>query len=108
MILFANLLIAFSRILHIILMIYIWIIIFRAILSWIKIPPSIYPYAVILYRFTEPVLRPFRRIAPPLRLGGIDISPLIVILIIIFVDSFLVKSLLIYARMLLRHHTAYF
>jgi len=101
MILFANFLIALAKILHIILMIYVWIVIIRAILSWVNVP-SLYPVHVILYYLTEPVMRPFRRIIPPSRLGGIDISPIIVILIILFMDSFLVKSLSLYARQLLR------
>ncbi len=107
MILLANLLVAITRIVHIVLMIYIWIIIFRAILSWVRVP-SLYPVAVFLYALTEPVLRPFRRIVPPYRVGGIDISPILAILLIWFIDSFLVKSLSIYAHQLLRQHTAYF
>ena len=101
MILFANFLNALAKILHIILMIYVWIVIIRAVLSWVNVP-SLYQIHVILYHLTEPVMRPLRRIIPPSRLGGIDISPIIVILIILFVDSFLVKSLSLYARQLLR------
>lgn len=107
MILFANFLIALYRIIHLALMIFMWIIIFRAILSWVSIP-SLYRVSVILYNLTEPVLRPFRRIIPPNRLGGIDITPIIIILLIIFIDSFFVKSLYIYARQLLRPQTLYF
>lgn len=103
MILFANFLNATARILHILLTIYIWVIIFRAILSWIRVP-SLYPLAVILYNLTEPVLRPVRRLVPPHSLGGFDISPIIVILLLIFVDSFLVRTLSLYARQLLRGH----
>lgn len=101
MILFANFLNALAKILHIIMMIYVWIVIIRAVLSWVNVP-SLYPVHVILYYLTEPVMRPLRRIIPPSRLGGIDISPIIVILIILFMDSFLVKSLSLYARQLLR------
>lgn len=103
MILFANFIMTTARILHYLLMIYIWVIIFRAILSWVRIP-SLYPVALVLYNLTEPVLRPFRKIVPPRTLGGIDISPLIVIILIIFVDSVIVKTLLIYARQLLVGH----
>jgi len=101
MIFFANFLDAVARILHIVLRIYIWVVIIRAILSWVNIP-ALYQLKVILYYLTEPVLRPFRRIVPPYRLGGIDVSPIILILVILFVDSFLVKSLSLYARQLLR------
>jgi len=107
MIFWANFLIAVSKIIHIVLMISIWILIIRAILSWIRIP-SLYSVSVILYYLTEPVLRPFRRIISPYKLGGIDISPFIVILLIMFVDKFLVDSLLLYAQQLLKPQTPYF
>ncbi|MFC2169242.1 YggT family protein [Acidobacteriota bacterium] len=104
MILFSNFLIAVARIIHLVLTIYIWIIIFRVILSWVQIP-SMYSVSVLLYKLTEPVMKPIRRFIPPSRLGGLDISPMIVILLILFVDSFLVKSLSLYAQQLLRHET---
>lgn len=107
MILLGNLLAAMARILHFVLMIYMWIIIIRAILSWIRVP-SLYPLVVILYRLTEPSLRPLRRIIPPYKLGGIDISPIIAILIILFVDSFIVKSMALYAQQLLRESRFYY
>ncbi len=100
MIFLGNFLVALAKILHLVLMLYLWIVIVRAILSWISVP-SLYPVILILYRLTEPVLRPFRRLAPPRRLGGLDISPIIVALIIVFVDSFLVGSLSLYAQRLL-------
>jgi len=106
-ILFANLLAAVARIIHIILLVYLWVVIIRAVLSWINIP-SLYPLSVILYRLTEPVMRPLRRIIPPYKLGGIDVTPIIVILLILFVDSFLVKSLSLYAQQLLRESTLRF
>jgi YggT family protein len=42
-----------------------------------------------LYRTTEPILRPFRRILPPGRTGGIDLSPKLAILLIVFLEYFL-------------------
>jgi YggT family protein len=48
---------------------------------------------VFLYRVTEPVLRPIRRILP-MRNIGIDISPIIVILVIIFLQYFLVETMI--------------
>ena len=101
MILLANFLLAVAKILHILLVIYIWVVIFRAVLSWVNVP-SLYQVKVILYYLTEPAMRPCRRLLPPYKLGGIDFSPIIVILIIIFIDSFLVKSLSLYAHQLLR------
>ena len=107
MILLANFLSALARILHIVLMIYVWIVILRAVFSWIRIP-SLYSLTVILYYLTEPVLKPFRRIIPPYKLGGIDVTPMIVILLILFVDSFIVKSLSLYAQQLLRQQAVNF
>ncbi|MFW6161064.1 MAG: YggT family protein [Acidobacteriota bacterium] len=107
MILAANFLISAAKILHIILMTYIWVILIRAILSWIQVP-SLYQVTVILYYLTEPVLRPLRRFVPPYKLGGIDISPILAILAIIFIDSFLVKSISLYGMQLLRQQTLAF
>lgn len=107
MILFANFLNAVARILHVVLILYMWIVIIRAVLSWVKVP-SLYPVVVVLQNLTEPVLRPFRKLVPPRLLGGIDISPIIVILVILFVDSFIVKSLSMIAQNMLRQHTLNF
>ncbi len=101
MILLANFLNATAKILHFILMLYVWIIIFRAILSWVQVP-SLYQIKLILYYLTEPVLKPVRRYFPPYKFGGIDISPIIVFILILFVDTVLVKSLSLYAQQLLR------
>lgn len=92
MFVFGDFIIAVARILDIILEIYKWIIIVAALVSWVN--PD--PYNTIvrfLYSVTEPVLRPVRRLLG-FRLGAIDISPVIVILGIIFVQSFLIRSLL--------------
>ncbi len=107
MILLANFLGALARIINILLMIYVWVVIIRVILSWVNVP-SLYPVHVVLYHLTEPVMRPLRRVAPPSKLGGIDISPILIILIILFIDSFLVKSLSLYARQLLREQALSF
>ena len=103
MIFIANFLIAVSKILDIVLLISMWVLIFRVILSWIRIP-SLYSVSVLLYHMTEPVLKPVRRFVPPYRFGGIDLSPMIVILLLVFLDTFLVKSLSLYAHQLLRDH----
>ncbi|RLG10473.1 YggT family protein, partial [Candidatus Pacearchaeota archaeon] len=68
------------------LTIYIWIIIARAIISWVN-PDPYHPLVRFLYRVTEPVLAPVRRIIPPI--AGIDISPVIVIFVIFFIQNFL-------------------
>lgn len=104
MIFFANFLIAITKILDVVLMISMWILIIRVALSWVRIP-SLYSMSVILYHLTEPVLKPVRRYVPPHKFGGIDLSPMIVILLIVFFDIFLVRSLSLYAHQLLREHT---
>lgn len=104
MIFFANFLIAIAKILDVVLMISMWILIIRVALSWVRIP-SLYSMSVILYHLTEPVLKPVRRYVPPHKFGGIDLSPMIVILLIVFFDIFLVRSLSLYAHQLLREHT---
>lgn len=107
MILFANFIGAVARIVHSILMIYIFIIIARVFFSWISIP-SLRQVAIFVYYLTEPVLKPCRRLIPPYRLGGIDVSPIIVILVIMFVDSVFVESLSAYAKQLLEGQTKYY
>jgi len=87
-----NFIIAVAKIIHVVLTIYMWIIIARAILSWVN--PDPYNQIVqFLYRVTEPVLASVRRWLPFGRMG-IDVSPIIVILAIYFVDEFLIKSMI--------------
>ncbi len=92
MFIFGELIIAIAQILDWVLGIYKWIIIIAALLSWVS-PDPYNPIVRFLYSITEPVLRPVRRLIGS-RLGPIDISPLVVILAIIFLQSFLVRSLM--------------
>ncbi len=91
MFILGNLIEAVARILDVGLTLYMWIIIIRALISWVN-PDPYNPIVMFLYRITEPVLSTVRRWIP---LGniGIDISPIIVILVIIFLQSFLVQSM---------------
>jgi YggT family protein len=80
------------------LQLYIYILIAAAVLSWLIAfnvvntrSPVVHGIAEFLYRITEPVLRPIRNMLP--NLGGIDISPIIVILIIIFIQSVLIPNI---------------
>jgi YggT family protein len=87
-----NFIIAVAKIIHVVLNIYMWIIIARAILSWVN--PDPYNQIVqFLYRVTEPVLAQVRRWLPFGRMG-IDVSPIVVILAIYFLDEFLIKSMI--------------
>ncbi len=91
MFLLANLLQALAAVLNVFLTLYMWLIIARAVISWVS--PDPYNTIVrILYLTTEPVLYRIRR-ALPLNVGGIDFSPIIVFVVIIFLKSFLVQSL---------------
>lgn len=107
MIFVANFLLAVMRILHLLVMVYVWIIIIRALLSWIP-SPSLYPLAVILVKLTEPVLRPLRKILPPYKTGGLDLSPMLLVIFLLFIDSFLVRSVSLYAAQILRRATGGF
>ena len=86
-----NLILALANLLHLVLQAYFWIIIARAVLSWVN-PDPFNPIVRFLYRVTEPVLRPIRHRLPTLSIG-IDLSPMVVILAIFFLDSFLVSTL---------------
>jgi YggT family protein len=88
---FGNLLETVAALLHLALNIYIWIIIARAIISWVN-PDPYNPIVRFLYRVTEPVLRPVRHRMPTLAMG-LDLSPMIVILVLYFLDWFLVSTL---------------
>jgi len=107
MILLANFLIASARVLHIAIAIYTWVIIIRAILSWFQVP-SLYRVTLVLYYLTEPALRPLRKFIPPYKLGGIDLSPVFAVLGLLFIDSFLVKSMALYGVRLLQGGTGPF
>jgi len=85
----SNFIIALARVTDIALTVYMWIIIFRALISWVN-PDPYNQIVMILYRITEPVLAPIRRLIP-MRNLGMDFSPVIVLLIIIFLKYFLLK-----------------
>ena len=82
---------ALAEILHIVLYSYMYIVIARAILSWVNPDPhnSIVRF---LYNVTEPVLYRIRRLLP-FNMGGIDFTPMILILAIYFLDRFVVPTL---------------
>lgn len=92
MFILGNFIITVAEILDYVLWIYMWIIIISALISWVN-PDPYNPIVRFLHRITEPVLRPVRRLIGN-RLGPLDISPLIVILVIMFVQRFLITSLM--------------
>ncbi|MBI5454316.1 MAG: YggT family protein [Deltaproteobacteria bacterium] len=88
---FANLISAIAQILDIALSVYLWIIIARALISWVN-PDPYNPIVRFLYQITEPLLYRVRRVVP--FLGGLDLSPMIVILAIYFIKRFAVVTLI--------------
>ena len=80
------------------LTLYVYILIAAAVMSWLIAFSIVNPHNHVvrmigefLYRITEPVLRPIRNMLP--NLGGIDISPIIVILVIVFIQSVVLPNL---------------
>ncbi len=88
----ANFLAAAARVVDILLTVYYWLILIRAVISWVS-PDPFNPLVQFLVKSTEPVLEPIRRFLPAGLRFGIDISPLIAFLIIVFLKSFLVRTL---------------
>ena len=91
MFIFGNILTGIAEVLDVVLSIYMWVIIIRALISWVN-PDHYNPIVQILQKLTEPVLRPLRKLVPTYRIG-VDLSPLIAILIIIFLRAALIKTL---------------
>ncbi|WP_029004679.1 YggT family protein [Azorhizobium doebereinerae] len=74
-----------------VLQLYVWVLIIAAVLSWLIAFNVVNPYnqvvrtiTEIVFRITEPVLAPIRSILPSL--GGIDLSPMVLILLIFFIE----------------------
>ncbi|MBI3249068.1 MAG: YggT family protein [Deltaproteobacteria bacterium] len=93
-----NFLAAVASVLNMLLSAYMWIIIIRALVSWVN-PDPYNPIVQFLRSATDPLLYRVRRWIP-LNFGGIDFSPLIVIAGIVFLQSFVVQSLLDLSRTL--------
>jgi len=93
-----NFLVAVASVLNMPLSAYMWIIIIRALISWVN-PDPYNPIVRFLHAATDPLLYRVRRWLP-LNFGGVDFSPIVVIAGIIFLQSFLVQSLLDLSRTL--------
>jgi YggT family protein len=87
----SNFVLALARLFELVINAYIWLIIARAIISWVSPDPS-NPVVRFLYRATEPVLRPIRYRLSTLVMG-LDLSPMVLILALYFLDWFLVSTL---------------
>ena len=82
---------ALATVLNIALTLYMWIIIARAVLSWVS-PDPYNPIVRFIHNLTEPVLYRVRA-KIPVAFGGIDFSPILVILLIYFLQIFVVQSI---------------
>jgi YggT family protein len=91
----ANMVQAIAYVLDTFLWIYFWIIIARAVISWVN-PDPWNPIVQFLYRTTEPILKPVRRLLPST--GGIDLSPILVLVGIQVARMVVVNSLYDLAR----------
>ncbi|MCK9231349.1 MAG: YggT family protein [Syntrophales bacterium] len=87
-----NFIAAIARILDLVLTLYLWIVVFRAVISWVN-PDPYNPIVRFLERATEPLLAPLWRWTP-LRGMGIDLSPILLIAAIYFLQVFLVRTLM--------------
>lgn len=87
---------ALAIVIYYVLNLYMYIIIARAVISWVN-PDPYNPIVRFLYSITDPVLLAIRR-RLPLSFGGMDFSPIVIILAIIFLQKFLVASLQDLAR----------
>ena len=86
------LLMALAKILDIVMNIFLFIVIARAVLSWVS-PDPFNPIVRFIHNITEPVLYPIRT-RLPVNFGGIDLSPIVVFLAIIFIRTFVVNTLM--------------
>jgi YggT family protein len=96
MLVFSNLLIAIAKVLDVVLVVFMWIVIARAILSWVS-PDPYNPIVRFIHNITEPVLSQIRK-RLPVNFGGIDFSPILVLLAVIFLQQFVVQSLYEFAQ----------
>jgi YggT family protein len=90
MFIFGNFILALANLIYIVSNAYIWIVIARAVISWVNVDPY-NPIVRFLIQVTDPVLYQIRKRIPPM--GGLDLSPMILILAIVFLQSFLVPTL---------------
>jgi YggT family protein len=92
----SNFLSAMATLVDLVLSAYIWIVIGRAVVSWVSADPY-NPIVRFVYQVTEPLLARIRRVVPIFG-GGIDFSPMILIIAIMFLRSFIVPTLQQLAR----------
>lgn len=90
MFMLGNFLMAIAKLINFVLNAYVWVVIARAVISWVN-PDPYNPVVRFLRQATDPLLMKIRQFVPII--GGLDLSPVVLILIIIFLQSFLVPTL---------------
>lgn len=88
-----NLLFAIAQVISTVLTLYFWVVIISACLSWVN-PDPYNPIVRFLRSMTEPVFYRIRRWLPFVVVGGFDLSPIVVLLVIQFLKTFVVTSLM--------------
>ncbi len=91
MFMLGNFIMAIAKLMNVVLSAYIWIVIGRAVISWVNADPY-NPVVRFLVQVTDPLLQRIRRFVP--FMGGIDLSPMILIFGIVFLQNFLVPTLM--------------
>jgi len=90
---------ALAQLIHLVIQLYIFVLIIRAVISWMgNVPPN--PLIYILRRLTDPVFRLVHRFVPFAIVGGIDISPILIIIVLYFIDNVVSGALLAHAGQL--------
>jgi YggT family protein len=92
MFVFTNFFMAVISVADTVLTLYFWLIIISALLSWIN-PDPYNPIVSIIRRLTEPAFNLVRRWFPFTNLGGVDLSPIVVLIAIQFTRMFVIQSL---------------
>lgn len=98
--LFSNFLYACAKVVDWILVVYMWVVIARVVLSWVS-PDPYNPIVRFINNVTEPLLSQIRKRLPVVY-GGLDLSPILVFLAIMFLRAFVVKTLFDFSGTILR------
>ena len=87
----SNFIVGVAQVLEVVINILWWLIIIRALISWVN-PDPYNPIVQFLYKVTEPILAPFRKLLPAYSIG-LDISPIFALIFIWFLRLFLIRTL---------------
>ena len=98
--LFSNFLYALAKVIDWVLVVYMWIVIARVVLSWVS-PDPYNPIVRFITNITEPLLYQIRK-RLPVSFGGLDLSPIIVFLAIMFLRAFVVRTLFDFSGTMIR------